>query len=338
MIAERYEQFREDFFLIMKITIGSCISFLLARELNLEFETSAGIITLLTILNTRWATLKLAVLRVASFFMTVFIAWLVFSNISRGWAAYGLFIFLLCSAGSLVGWQKATSVNAVIGTHFLTTHNFDLQSVLNEFYLVMIGISVAVVLNLFHSNKRQKKRLKENLRRIEEMMQDTLERVAESLRRESTSQKLWEDIIHLEEYLAQCVERARQYRENTFAAHTQYYIRYVEMRMEQFNVLHNLHYEIEKIREMPEQAQILAEYISYLKPHVAEMNVPEKQLEELARIAAEFKKAPLPETRGEFEGRAVLYHMMLELEEFLVLKKQFVDSLSKKELEVYFTG
>lgn len=38
------------------------------------------------------------------------------------------------------------------------------------------------------------------------------------------------------------------------------------------------------------------------------------------------KKEPLPVTREEFESRALLYHILMDLEEFLIEKKRFVTS------------
>ncbi len=34
---------------------------------------------------------------------------------------------------------------------------------------------------------------------------------------------------------------------------------------------------------------------------------------------------PLPKDREEFEPRAILYHVLLELEDFLLVKKRFAD-------------
>ena len=44
----------------------------------------------------------------------------------------------------------------------------------------------------------------------------------------------------------------------------------------------------------------------------------------------------LPVTREEFEGRAVLYHIMMDLEEFLLYKKRFIESLSEKQKRIYW--
>ena len=44
----------------LKIAIGSSAAIYIAKALNLQFETSAGSIALLTIVTTKWATLRLS--------------------------------------------------------------------------------------------------------------------------------------------------------------------------------------------------------------------------------------------------------------------------------------
>lgn len=71
-----------------------------------------------------------------------------------------------------------------------------------------------------------------------------------------------------------------------------------------------------------------------LRQIVKELTVPEssenvwKQLEEL--------ETPLPASREEFENRAILYHILMDLEEFLKMKKKFVDSLTEDQMERYW--
>ena len=136
----------------------------------------------------------------------------------------------------------------------------------------------------------------------------------------------------LQEYISDTYE----YQNNTFYSHPGYYIDYFEMWMKQLNILHNLHYEIKKMRNMPLQAQIVAEYILYMAEYVVEFNSPEIQLERLEKLFENMKKQPLPKTREEFESRAVLYHVLMDLEEFLTTKKRFVRDLDEKKRRLYW--
>ena len=87
---------------------------------------------------------------------------------------------------------------------------------------------------------------------------------------------------------------------------------------------------------MPKQAAVVADYIRYLKKYVIEMNDPKEQIKRLHDILEEMEKTSLPASWEEFEGKAKVYHIMMDLEEFLVYKKRFVESLDEKKLRIYW--
>ena len=108
------------------------------------------------------------------------------------------------------------------------------------------------------------------------------------------------------------------------------------MRMKQCNVIHNLHYEMKKIRHMPDEAMIISSYVFDMLVCVKEHTVPTAQLDELHELFAIIRNNSLPKTREEFESRAMLYHILMDLEEFLVFKRRFVDGLDDKKRKLYW--
>lgn len=316
--------------------MGSCSAIYVADALHLDGAAAAGSIALLTILTTKWETLKLSLARLVTFVLTVALGWILFLHFNSAWVAYGVYIFLIVLLCELLGWKSTISVNAVIGTHFLTAKDFSHHFVINELLLLVIGISIAIVLNLFNGNEGQKKKIIQNMRFTEQRLQMILGEMAAYLSNKNMQRDVWADIKELEQQLREFVSMAWDYQNNTFQSHPQYYIEYFEMRSQQLGVLHNLHYEMKKIRTMPVQAKVIAEYILYLTDYVIEVNVPTKQIQKLEEIFQDMKKEPLPVSREEFESRAMLYHILMDIEEFLVYKKRFVDELSKHQLERYW--
>ena len=147
---------------------------------------------------------------------------------------------------------------------------------------------------------------------------------------------VWEDICALEKQLQSYIKEAYEYQENTFQSHPGYYIDYFEMRLDQCHVLHNLHYEMKKIRTMPKQAKIIADYMLYMMDYVIELNIPSHQMEKLNEIFLCMKSEELPATRDEFESRALLYHILMDIEEFLKFKMRFVNGLNGKQRKIYW--
>lgn len=108
------------------------------------------------------------------------------------------------------------------------------------------------------------------------------------------------------------------------------------MRQGQCHILRSLHYELKKIRYIPRQAAIIAEYILYLKEYVVEVNEPSEQINRLYGLLESMKKEELPKTREEFENRALLYHILMDIEEFLQYKAEFIKSLDEEQLRRYW--
>lgn len=97
-----------------------------------------------------------------------------------------------------------------------------------------------------------------------------------------------------------------------------------------------LHYKIRKIRKMPEEANELAEYIQYLIPFIHEQNNPQQQITSLHQMLKDKQNADLPATRLEFESRAMLLHIYMDLEEFLYTKKKFIDQTTEEQKKLYW--
>ncbi len=340
MSAEMKRKLKKTVLLAVKIAVGCGIAIYIAEALKLEYAVSAGTVTLLSLLGTKWETVKFSLVRLGTFFLTVMLIFLIMPRMHSEWIAYGVIVFLLVFLTNLMGWRATLSVNAIITAHYMTRQDFAPAFLFNEFMMVFIGVVIAIVLNLFHLNKSQKKDLMEGIRYVETAMQADLREVAGYLMgeqmKEQRSRSVWVDITLLEGKLRELMEEAREYQDNTFESHHDYYLDYFEMRLDQCRMLDSLHYEMRKMRSMPKQARVIADYIRYLADYVVEKNVPEKQMVRLNEIFAEMEKEELPESREEFESRALLCHILMDLEEFLKYKRAFVEGLGERQRKEYW--
>lgn len=332
------KQLKKILLLSVKIAAGSSTAIYIAQELQLEYAISAGTITLLTLLATKWETVKLSVFRLVTFVVSVLAAWLVFAHINSTWFSYGAFIFIIVFLSEMMNWRAVISVNSVIGAHLLTSHNFTYESIWNEFMLVVIGISIALVLNLFHDNHNREKDIIADMRYTEERLQSVLRMLAAYLIDRKLDWEALDEICMLEDKLHGFLKEAYEFQENTFQSHPGYYIDYFEMRQGQCRILHDLYFEMKKIQNMPEQAKIIADYMLYLAGYVLELNEPSKQMERLNDIFESMAKEEMPKGRTEFEGRAILYHILMDLEEFLNYKFRFIQCLDENQLKKYWNG
>ena len=320
----------------LKIALGSSIAIFLSQQLELINAMSAGTIALLTIVTTKWETIQLSVARVMTYIMAVILAYFIYKLPFTWWVLYGIYIFFLVLLSTGLKWKNTISVNSVIGLHFLSTRDFSASFLWNEFQLVLIGIVVAFVINLFQHNRYHQNRLVSKKGETEAQLQMILGELARYLRHQERKEDVWSDISNLENALKNLVLDASEYEGNTFHKHTGYYMDYFEMRLEQCNVLEDLHLEVNKIREMPAEAKIIADFVDGLIGNITEGNSPDQLIEQLEDMIVKVKTSPLPVTHEELEKRAILYHVLSELEAFLLHKKRFVDKLDEQRKRMYW--
>lgn len=313
----------------LKIAVGSCIAIVLAELLQLQYATSAGIVTLLTVQNTKKDTLRLAVDRLWSFLLSIVLIFLCLHIPGAGWVGFGVYILLMVVSCSFLDWQGTISVNAVMGTHYMMSVDYSLPFVLNEFLLIVIGTTVALILNWKMPSNQ--KTIREDILRIEDSMQQVLRELAAYLSGDHDSDHIWFDLDKLEEHLHQGLERAREQAGNTLSEADLYYIEYMEMRMQQCAMLQTLRSRVQRMCSMPKQAEVVSQYLEYLAQYVHEENIPDKQIEKLQQVFGQMKLEELPKDREEFENRAILYHVLMDLEEFLFVKQRFVENFARPQ-------
>ena len=75
----------------------------------------------------------------------------------------------------------------------------------------------------------------------------------------------------------------------------------------------------------------MAEFFRHTGETFHETNNAHGLLDELYALRAEYKQSRLPDSREEFENRAVLFHVLQLMEYFLKLKRKFADRMSEEE-------
>lgn len=329
-------RYRKMLLLSFKIGIGTCAAIYIAQLMNLEYPVSIGTVTLLTLMETKWETLKLSVSRLVTLFMTLVLSWLIFWHVHSVPVSYGMVLGIVVLLAEYFGWRSTVSVNALVVSHLIMIDDFSIEAIRNEFWLVMIGIIIAIILNLFNLNPTHKRQIIANMRYTEKQLRMIMEELAAYLSGKEMSQSVWEEICDLEKRIQAFGRDAEEYQENTFQSHPEYYIKYFEMRYEQCRILNNLHYEMQKIRNMPKQAEVVAEFLQYLREYVTETNIPDQQIEKLKAIFADMKKEELPESMEAFESRAMLFHILMDIEDFLLCNAKFVEDLDDKQMKIYW--
>lgn len=319
---------------IIKIAVGSSLAILLATMLSLKYAPSAGIIALLSIQETTKDTLSIAVKRAIAFLITVIIAFLCFGVLGYQTIAFGLFLLIFVGICMMTGLESAISMCAVLATHFLIEQSMSIELILNETMLMVIGAGIGILLNLFMPS--YVRRIKDEQNWIETEIRLILKGVSAYLIDQTKTFQLTYDIKVLENQIEKALRYAFLEHSNTFQEETIYYIKYMEMRKSQSIVLDQLVKHTQQLQNLPTQAAKVSAFVEHILLSLRESNNAKGLLEELAQIRSDFQNEPLPQTRVEFEERAILIGLLLDIEQFLNIKRDFANGLTKRECKTYW--
>lgn len=319
---------------LIKIALGSCLAILSADRLGLHYSASAGIITLLSIQNTKKETFLITGKRFLSFLLSVAIAFFIFSALGYHAFSFGVFLLVFVGACYLLKLEDGIAMNAVLTTHFLIEKSINFYWISNELLLLVIGAGIGVLLNLYIP--RNTSAIKQDQMMIEEDMKLILKNISAALIKDPEENLQAIDFLPLENHLNEALSRAYENMNNTLLSDTRYYIQYMQMRKNQNTILNRIYSHIASIDTVPEQAYKIAEFIQHIAATFHEYNNALNLLKRLQDIKSEFKSDPLPGSREEFESRAILFQILNELEAFLLLKKEFSMSLTDSQLQKYW--
>lgn len=309
----------------IKITLASVCAILMAGMLQLQFPTTAGIITILSIQKTKKETLKTAGRRTGAFMIAIMIAGICFFTGGFNVPSFGVYLLIFSSICLYFGWVEAIAMDSVLVTHFLTEKSLKPELLLNELLLFIIGTGFGVLANV---HLRKKKREFDLLaEQVDMEIKGILKRMAERLLNEDKSTYNKDCFVRIEKQVQRAKECAYENFNNQIISASYEEIDYIKMRENQIEVLKHIYESIKMVQIIPKQTQKIANLMLDIEQGYHKENTVAVFLQELQELFKEMQKEELPVRREEFEARAVLFYIMKQLEEFLIVKQNFIKKL-----------
>ncbi|MPW24191.1 hypothetical protein GC105_00055 [Alkalibaculum sp. M08DMB] len=321
---------------VIRITIGCCLAITLAMIFNLQNSVSAGIITLLSIQNTKKETISLALQRFVAFVVAVIIAYACFGLIGYNIWSFGMYLFIFISFCYFFSLESVIAICSVLITHFWIGETMHLSLVLNGFSLLIIGAGIGVILNLFLSRKIAE--ITHVQAQIEQIMREIINKMAVILDSSLSAEIIEVDMYNLEKALDIALSKAYDTVNNTLTSDLSYYVQYVTLRRSQYIILHRIRENLPKITWVPEQAHTLARQFRLIAESFHEYNNALDLLKDYEQTKYIIRKDNLPKTREEFETRAILFQIFNDIEHFLLLKKDFSQALTEEQKEIFWSN
>lgn len=313
----------------LKIAAAAALSIGIAGELGLKYSATAGIITILSIRDTRRETLRSAANRALAFLCALVISACCFRIFGYNLPGFAIYLFLFAMLCLEAGWSEAIAMDSVLVTHFMTEQSMAPGLLANEALLFGIGTITGILVNLhLHRKAAVFDRLAEE---VDSQIRGILHRMSLWLPKEDKAEYGPGCFEKLESALEAARRCAMENANNTLFAEDSRELDYIDMRGRQCVILRDIYENILKVEYLPRQAGQVAEFLAQIEQDYHRNNTVEALLEKQKQLLAQMKSQKLPENREEFEARAILFHILVQLKSLLELKRNFVQGQSAQQ-------
>ncbi len=305
----------------IKTVIAATLAIVLADYIGLSSPSTAGIIAILSVTNTKKSSFKVGIGRIIALFVAIGIAYICFKVLGYTPIAFGLYLLLYIPLAARADMSEAIPVNSVLITHFLNAKSMDLDIITNSIYLLFVGVGLALMANLYMPNvedqiKRNKERVDKSIKLLLLKMSEFFKNPYAAIDCDVTCKEVALGIDEGERY-------ARNHMENHLLVSDEYEISYFQMRRMQLMVLEDM---VELIKQIDVDKDV-SEEIQKLMVQIYETYGEENDgvvlKEQVSHVYKQYETKALPKTREEFENRARLYQFLTEIQTFIDIKVNF---------------
>ena len=303
------EYFKYIYNLAFKMAISATVALIIGNMLGLQYATVGAVISILSIQDTRKKALIISYKRIIACSLGILLSVILYGVLGNGALAFGLFLIILIPLTSRLKVQEGMVPAVVLSTHFLVANRITTLLIVNEILLMIIGIGVAAIANIFMPSLEDK--FKEDKEWIEEHYRIIINKMSKSLVTHTVDIDEQKLINEVEKRLYESKETAYKIVNNNF------------LRINQFDTIKRMRLHFERFNIPVEQMKVMSDFTLCVSENIREINDCEELLNDLESLRSEFKRMELPKSREEFESRAQLLQFLNDMEDFLVIKRNF---------------
>lgn len=306
----------------IKTAVGAGLAIWIASLLDLEFATFAAIIVIMCIEKTKKKTLLTIKDKFFASLLSLILGGLFFEVLGYYPIVFSLFILLFVPILVRAHIQGGFVTSMVVVLHVYTVKDANWAMFLNELYIILIGMGIALLVNSFMPNfKRDIEIFKKE---IEQKFEILLFELSAHLR---DNMRSWDgkEILEVEDLINQSKSIAIQDVENHLLRKQNIDYYYLEMREDQLELLKHMMKIVAIFSSSSldvKQKEMFAEFLENLSRNVHSGDTTDISLNELEKLNALISKMELPKTREEFEVRANLFYLIFEMKNYLNIKKK----------------
>ncbi|MEG0678624.1 MAG: aromatic acid exporter family protein [Carnobacterium sp.] len=308
----------------IKIAFATTIAILLAQAFQLDYSVSAGVIAILSVLDTKKSSVAIALQRVGSTILALGVATLLFQFFGFNTLIFGLYLLIYIPLAYKFKVEVGIAPCSVLVSHLLLEQSTSIGWLINEFSLMVIGTGIAILFNLYMPSKEnQINQLRDE---IEHKMKQVLIGFDSILRKGYTNEKVEVLLKELYTDLKQAEKIAyTEYNNQLFSQNQDYMIQYFDMRQQQVKILAEMSTDLSNCSLPTKQNIVLAHLFHQTANQLHESNPVVDLKKDINSLLNDFRNSDLPKTREEFENRATLFILLTDFTRFIQIKKDFFE-------------
>ena len=307
-----------------KIAFATTIAILLAQAFQLEYSVSAGIIAILSVLDTKKSSVTIALQRVFSTILALGVAIILFQLIGFSTLVFGLYLLIYIPLAYKLKVEVGIAPCSVLVSHLLLEQSTSIGWLTNELFLMIIGTGVAILFNLYMPSKETQLNVLKD--KIETKMTQILMEFDSILRKCHTNETVEVLLKELYKDLKNAEKLAHmEYNNQLFNQDEDYMIQYFDMRQQQVKILAEMSIDLGVCALPTKQNLILAHLFHRTAEQLHERNPVDSLSQDIQALLTDFRNSDLPKTRQEFENRASLFILLTDFTRFIQIKKEFYE-------------
>lgn len=298
----------------IKTALAASFSLSLASFLGLEFASSAGIITILDIFETRKATVKGGVKRTISAILAFIIGALVFEVFAYKTWAFGIYLLLFVPLSLLLKIELGLGPSSVIVTHLLIYGQITPSIIKNELILVLIGTGFAMLTNIYAPESQDE--LKDWIDDIDEDIKDVLNFFGNTLVNHLDVEIYEDKITKIEEDIDKAIDLAI-IENNNRIENSKHILRELNHREMEMDILKEMYEDLKEIPTEYDDGKLISDIIIDTAEKIGQADEMIKVKERIEYLKKHFKMMDLPETHEDFAIRSTIFQVFRSLNQFI---------------------
>ncbi len=317
----------------LKTAFGAGLGIFFAHLLNLNYGVNTAIVVILSLQNTKRKSLNLAGVRILASVIALSLAKLVFTIFGFGPISFSIYLLLFIPIVVRLRLNEGLVPSSVLVSHLLASNSVTFGSLANEFAQMVIGASIALVLNLYIPGLES--HLINDLAAIKRIKYRILESMRTGLMDEYESADWLVLLEEMSQRIDLATERVLNETGENFNRGLDYHLRYLKMESDQLESLRFMNRSVRSLSRGCELTRLAAELSGKALTQLKSIRMDREKIQEIKGSLELLAKPTDQSSMEEFQARAAAFQYLEDLVRLLDIRTDFVDSLSYSDRKLF---